>query len=314
MPASPTSRAPPTGGRLLRKSAAAPPPPAGGGRGSPARGGIGRLRAGSPAPAPSAGGAAAAPSAARREIDALIAKYKPAKLTSVDQLVGQYGEQEFLKLVRAKYLDGDPQLTTSPKSPNAPLSGRGGLRSPVSNTAAPPSTAPTGTGRSLSRGRSRASSPAVPPAPAAVPHPPDPAVAAQVACEAGDWKGLVRTARARTELVATLGLVDLAQRYGGPLTVINELCEVAGLPVLAPRPPFVAQRLPASEKQKQPAPTEPGDRRPSPTPEENISETFFAAVAPVEILADRSFDLRITAYIATQVRVRCFVHESVAVS
>jgi hypothetical protein len=327
-------------GRRLRKSAAAPPP----GRGSPARGGFGRLRAGSPAPVPAAAaGTAATPSAARHEIDALMAKHNPAKLASVDQLVEQYGEQEFLKIVRAKYLGGDPQLTPpSPKSPTPMSRGRGRLRSPVGSTAGPPA----GTGRSLSRGRGRASSPTVAAAAAAAaaPHPPDPpvsarvppdpSVVARVACEAGDWDGLVRTVRARPELVVTLGLVDLAQRHRGPSRVISELCEMAGLPVLAPRPLFVAQRLPQgvltpvpppvsagqrssdSEEQKlQVAPTEPDGRRPSPTVEENLSETFFAVVAPVEIVAERSFDLRVRAYIATQlhqVSMCCFVHTPVS--
>lgn len=321
-PVAPAATAPQ--GRLLRKSEAAPPPAAPAARGSPARGGgRGRLRASSPAPEPAP---AIGESQARREIDALIAKHNPDKLGDVDQLVSKYGEREFLSMVRKKYMTPPSAgAAPPPKSPTGPAvagsRGRGRLRSPTASgstlaTPAPPS----GTGRSLSRGRGRASSPAA----AAAPPARDPAKGAREACEAGDWEELINIARARPELVTRHGLVDLARRHRAPAAVVEQLCEIAGLPLLAPQPPFAAQRLPpeaASAPGSAPgarsgdtfsraatfsaAPRPPSapaaaavDEPPPPRGSEQASAAYFAAFAPAEIEAERPFDLSVRAFIA----------------
>ena len=118
------------------------------------------------------------------------------------------------------------------------------------------------------------------------------------ACESRDWEGLVQLAR--SELVATRGLVDLARRYRAPSDVVSTLCETAGLPALSARPPFVAQRFPGRLQK----PAETDGRGPS-APDEADSNTYFAAVAPAEILAERTFDIRVRAFTASQLQEVC---------
>ena len=60
------------------------------------------------------------PTAKRQEIDALYAQHNPEKLGDVEKLVGKYGEDKLLTMVRKKYRVGQPAAASpSPQKPAA---------------------------------------------------------------------------------------------------------------------------------------------------------------------------------------------------